>query len=149
MQDRDVPGSPIIGRRAWTRLRGDEITAIQDAKVAAVVPFLFENSGFYRHRFERLGLIPDDIKCVADLIAKWPVVEKTEMAIDAAEHPLYGTYTTIDDTIWAERGWMMFASSGYCWRVFSVTATWTVRWGPGPTPARSIRWTFGTARRSS
>ena len=112
MQDRDVPGSANYWSPRLDTASRDEITAIQDAKVAAVVPFLFENSGFYRHRFERLGLIPDDIKCVADLIAKWPVVEKTEMAIDAAEHPPYGTYTTIDDTIWAERGWMMFASSG-------------------------------------
>jgi len=41
-----------------------------------------------------------------------PEVEKYEMAADAAEHPPYGTYTTMDDEIWAERGWMMFASSG-------------------------------------
>jgi phenylacetate-CoA ligase len=57
-------------------------------------------------------LIPDDIKSGADLIAKWPLVEKSEMAADAAEHPPFGTYTTIDETVWAERGWMMFASSG-------------------------------------
>jgi phenylacetate-coenzyme A ligase PaaK-like adenylate-forming protein len=40
------------------------------------------------------------------------VVEKSEMAADAEAHPPYGTYTTIDDKVWAERGWMMFASSG-------------------------------------
>jgi len=112
MQDRDVPGSADYWSPRLDTASRDEITAIQDAKVAAVVPFLYENSGFYRRRFERLGLIPDDIKCAADLIAKWPVVEKTEMAMDAAEHPPYGTYTTIDDTVWAERGWMMFVSSG-------------------------------------
>ena len=112
MQDRDMPGSADYWSPRLDTASRDEITAIQDAKVAAVVPFLYENSGFYRRRFERLGLIPDDIKCAADLIAKWPVVEKTEMAMDAAEHPPYGTYTTIDDTVWAERGWMMFASSG-------------------------------------
>ena len=112
MQDRDVPGSADYWSPRLDTASRDEITAIQDAKVAAVVPFLYENSGFYRRRFERLGLIPDDIKCATDLIAKWPVVEKAEMAMDAAEHPPYGTYTTIDDTVWAGRGWMMFASSG-------------------------------------
>ena len=112
MQDRDVPGSADYWSPRLDTASRDEITAIQDAKVGAVVPFLYENSGFYRRRFERLGLIPDDIKCAADLIAKWPVVEKTEMAMDAAEHPPYEHYTTIDDTVWAERGWMMFASSG-------------------------------------
>ena len=112
MQDRDVPGSADYWSPRLDTASRDEIIAIQDAKITAVVPFLYENSGFYRRRFERLGLIPDDIKCATDMITKWPVVEKTEMAMDAAEHPPYGTYTTIDDTVWAERGWMMFASSG-------------------------------------
>ena len=110
--DRDAPGSADYWSPRLDTASRDELTGIQDAKVAAVVPFLYENSGFYRRRFERLGLIPDDIKSAADLIAKWPVVEKSEMAADAEAHPPYGTYTTIDDAVWAERGWMMFASSG-------------------------------------
>ncbi len=112
LQDKDAPGSADYWSPNLDTASRDEIAAIQNAKVAAVVPFLYENSGFYRRRFERLGLIPDDIKTAADLIAKWPVIEKSEMATDAAEHPPYGTYTTIDDKVWAERGWMMFASSG-------------------------------------
>jgi phenylacetate-CoA ligase len=112
VQDRDVPGSADYWSPRLDTASRDEIAAIQDAKVAAVVPFLYENSDFYRRRFERLGLIPSDIKSAADLITKWPVVEKSEMAMDAAEHAPYGTYTTIDDKVWAERGWMMFASSG-------------------------------------
>ncbi len=35
-----------------------------------------------------------------------------EMAEDAAAHPPYGTYTAMSDAVWAERGWMMFSSSG-------------------------------------
>ena len=34
------------------------------------------------------------------------------MMADAAEHPPYGTYTTMTDEVWAKRGWMMFSSSG-------------------------------------
>jgi phenylacetate-CoA ligase len=112
VQDRDAPGSPNYWSPRLDTASRDELGAIADAKVAAVVPFLYENSAFYRRRFEQLGLVPDDIKGAADLITKWPVVEKSEMAADAAEHPPYGSYTTIDDKVWAERGWMMFASSG-------------------------------------
>jgi phenylacetate-CoA ligase len=112
VQNRDAPGATDYWSPGLDTASREEIAAIQDAKVAAVVPFLYENSSFYRRRFKRLGLIPDDITNAADLVAKWPVVEKSEMATDAAEHPPYGTYTTIDDEIWAERGWMMFASSG-------------------------------------
>jgi phenylacetate-CoA ligase len=89
----------------------DELLAIQNDKLAALTPFLYENSGFYRRRFDRLGLLPSDIQTVDDL-ARWPVVDKAEMMADAAEHPPYGTYTTMTDDVWADRGWMMFSSSG-------------------------------------
>ncbi|HEU5017932.1 MAG TPA: AMP-binding protein [Pseudolabrys sp.] len=111
-EDRDAPGSAEYWSPHLDTASRDELTAIQDAKIAAVVPFLYENSAFYRRRFERLGLIPGDIKTAADLIAKWPVVDKSEMTADAGEHPPYGTYTAMNDAIWAERGWMMFSSSG-------------------------------------
>jgi len=75
-------------------------------KLRAAVPFLYENSPFYRRRFDRLGFSPGDFGSVDDL-EKWPVVDKTEMMTDAAEHPPYGTYTTVTDDVWAKRGWMM------------------------------------------
>jgi phenylacetate-CoA ligase len=90
----------------------DEIRAIQDDKIAAVTPFLYENSDFYRRRFDRLGLVPSDLRTVDDLIAKWPVIDKLEMAEDAARAPPYGNFTTMNETIWRDRGWMMFSSSG-------------------------------------
>lgn len=89
----------------------DELTAVQNAKLSALTPFLYENSAFYRARFDRLGLAPTDIATVEDL-PRWPVVDKTEMMADAAENPPYGTYSTIGDRDWAERGWMLFSSSG-------------------------------------
>lgn len=124
-------------RRDWDRPAGgdywspaldgasrDEIVAIQNDKLAALPPFLYENSPFYRRRFDRLGITPTDIRTLDDL-PKWPVVDKLEMAEDAAAHPPYGTYCTIDDAIWADRGWMLFSSSGSTGapRVFRYTHT--------------------------
>ncbi|HXH82818.1 MAG TPA: AMP-binding protein [Candidatus Tectomicrobia bacterium] len=110
--DRDRPATEAIWSPRLESASRDELRAIQDEKLRAVVPFLYENSGFYRRRFERLGLLPDDIRGVDDLVARWPVVDKSEMMADALEHPPYGTYTAMTDAVWAERGWMMFASSG-------------------------------------
>jgi phenylacetate-CoA ligase len=93
----------------WSRER---IRAVQDEKIAAVAPFLYENSAFYRARFDRLGLAPTDLKTVEDLIAKWPVVTKQEMIDDARAHPPFGTYGTCGAAEWADRGWMHFSSSG-------------------------------------
>ncbi len=110
--DRDAPGSERYWSPRLDTASRDEIRAIQDAKLKAVVPFLYENSAFYRRRFDRLGLSPPDIGDVDALQARWPVLDKKEMAEDAAAHPPYGTYTTMTEAVWAERGWMMFASSG-------------------------------------
>ncbi len=84
---------------------------MHDAKIKAVAPFLYENSKFYRQRFEGLGLLPSDIQNVDDLV-KWPVVDKSEMMENVLQHPPFGTYTTVDDEVWGRNGWMLFSSSG-------------------------------------
>ncbi len=111
-ENRDSPGSERYWCPRLDCASRDELRAIQDAKLAAVVPFLYENSDFYRRRFDRLGLLPSDIRSVDDLIARWPVVDKHEMAEDALAHPPWGTYTAMTEAVWTERGWMMFSSSG-------------------------------------
>ena len=109
--DENVASDP----RMWSpKLDGasrDELTAIQNEKLAVVTPFLYENSAFYRNRFDRLGLVPTDIATLEDL-AKWPVVDKSEMSMDAEAWPPFGHYTTMTDEIWRRRGWMLFSTSG-------------------------------------
>ena len=89
----------------------DELVAIQNEKISVVTPFLYENSRFYRDRFDRLGLAPTDIATVDDL-AKWPVVDKSEMTVDVEANPPFGHYTTMSDDLWRSRGWMQFSTSG-------------------------------------
>lgn len=110
-EDRGTPASAFYWseKDTWSR---DRIRAVQDEKIAAVAPFLYENSAFYRRRFDRLGVAPSDLSSVDCLIANWPVVTKQEMMDDAIAHPPYGTYTTCGDAEWADRGWMLFSSSG-------------------------------------
>jgi phenylacetate-CoA ligase len=110
-RDPDRPGSADHWAPSLDCASRDELRAIQDAKLAALTPFLYENSTFYRRRFDRLGLIPTDIRTVDDL-PKWPVVDKAEMMEDVKTAPPFGTYTTHDDALWAARGWMLFSSSG-------------------------------------
>ena len=110
-RDRDRAANPEMWSPSLDAASRDQLAAIQNEKLCAAVPFLYENSPFYRHRFERLGLSPTDIRSINDL-EKWPVVDKAEMMADAVEHPPYGTYTTVTEEVWAKRGWMMFSSSG-------------------------------------
>lgn len=145
--DPDRPANAQMWSPRLDAASRDELTAIQNEKLRAAVPFLYENSPFYRRRFERLGLSPGDIRSIDDL-AKWPVVDKTEMMADAAEHPPYGTYTTTSDDVWAKRGWMMFSSSGStgaprvfrythvdreAWAWANARALWAMGFQPGET----------------
>jgi phenylacetate-CoA ligase len=84
---------------------------IQEQKLAAMLPYLYEHSPFYRTRFKAAKLKPADIRSLDDL-PKFPVVTKQEMAADVAAHPPWGTYTPMDDRTWRGRGWMVFSTSG-------------------------------------
>jgi phenylacetate-CoA ligase len=110
-EDRETPLNENYWseKDTWSR---DRIRAVQDEKIAAVAPFLYENSDFYRRRFDKLGVAPTDLRDVDSMIANWPVVTKQEMMEDAEAHPPYGTYTTCGEEEWADRGWMLFSSSG-------------------------------------
>ena len=125
----DAPANDGYWSPALETCSRDELIAIQNDKLKALTPFLYENSAFYRRRFDRLGLAPTDIRTVEDL-EKWPVVDKSEMMEDATANPPYGTYSTIGEAEWAERGWMLFSSSGSTGtpRVFRYTHTDRFYW---------------------
>jgi phenylacetate-CoA ligase len=110
--DRDRPGSADFWSPPLDTASRDELRHIQNEKLTALVPFLYGNSDFYRRRFDRLGLDHREVRTVDDLVKNWPVVTKTEMAEDVVAHPPYGTYSTMTDPVWTDRGWMLFSSSG-------------------------------------
>ena len=110
-EDLSAPGSEEYWSPRYDCAGRDELVAIQNDKLAALTPFLYETSDFYRRRFDRLGLAPTDIQSVDDL-HRWPVIDKTELMEDVVSNPPYGTYSTMDDELWTKRGWMQFSSSG-------------------------------------
>lgn len=123
------PDSKECWSRDYDYASADRIRAIQNEKLAVLTPFLYENSAFYRRRFDRLSLLPSDIRTVDDL-SRWPVVTKEEMSQDVAEHPPFGSYLTIGACEWKSRGWMQFSTSGSTGapRVFSYTHTDRGHW---------------------
>ena len=66
-RDADRPGSGDYWSPSLDCASRDELISIQNEKITAVTPFIYENSDFYRCRFDRLGLVPTDIKTVDDL----------------------------------------------------------------------------------
>jgi phenylacetate-CoA ligase len=124
-----VTDAEEVWSRRYDLASRDEIVAIQNEKLAALTPFLYENSAFYQDRFDRLGLVPTDIQRF-DELSRWPVVTKQEMSLDAEAHPPFGSYLTIGETEWKDRGWMQFSSSGSTGspRAFRYTHTDRQQW---------------------
>src|SRR6266480_621591 len=89
----------------------DELHEIQSEKLWVAVRYAYECIPFYRRKFDAMGLKPNDIRSIEDL-ALIPVTTKLEMEEDLAENSPWGTYTALDDEMWVQRGWQIFASSG-------------------------------------
>jgi phenylacetate-CoA ligase len=89
----------------------ERLKDIQNEKLAVLIPYLLAYSPFYRNKFRQAKLTAQDIRSVDELY-KIPPTTKMEMVADVAANPPWGTYLAIDDQIWKERGWMVFATSG-------------------------------------
>jgi phenylacetate-CoA ligase len=89
----------------------DELRAIHDQKLSAVVRYVYDYIPFYRRKFDRITLRPEDIRSVDDLHLI-PITTKAEMADDVSQNPPWGTFTAVDDEAWRQRGWQAFATSG-------------------------------------
>ena len=66
--DFDAAGSEQFWSPARDCASRDELRALQNEKLKVLTPFLYENSDFYRHRFDSLRLTPADIQTVDDLL---------------------------------------------------------------------------------
>ena len=75
---RTTPAEPA-SKRYWSPeaecASRERITDIQNEKLAAMVPYLYEHSAFYRAKFKTSKLKPADLKTIADLL-KFPVTTK-------------------------------------------------------------------------
>ncbi len=139
-RDADRPASD----RYWSTLdtvSRDELHAIHSEKLSAVVRYVYDYIPFYRRKFDRLRLQPEDIRSVDDLHLI-PITTKAEMADDVAQNPPWGTFTAVDEAGWRQRGCQAFATSGTTGqpRVFRYTELDRSLWAWGN--ARAM-WAMG------
>jgi phenylacetate-CoA ligase len=89
----------------------DELEAVQGAKLSSAVAYMYEHCGLFRRKCDERGLEPGDVTGIGDL-TKLPVTTKEDMSADLEENPPWGSYTAVDDDIWATDGWQLFHTSG-------------------------------------
>lgn len=82
-------------------LRREDLEKLQLERLKWQVHRCYEDSDFYRGRFDEIGLKPDDIKSLDD-VAKIPPVHKEELREEQRNYPPFGRYAVISQPNWAE-----------------------------------------------
>src|SRR5437660_10714488 len=72
MADTEEPASKRYWAPQFETASRARIRDIQEEKLRAMLPYLYDHSPFYREKFRAAKLRPDDIRSVADL-ARFPV----------------------------------------------------------------------------
>jgi len=93
----------------------DELRALQDERVRALVAYARETSGFWRERLEAAG----EIRGVADLAAM-ALTTRGELGAEQAEHPPFGDYTCSPRETWMG----IFTTSGTSGRKLKRVVSW-------------------------
>ncbi len=70
-----------------------ELEGLQGERFAALVRNILPTNRFYAHKFAAAGIDPTNLRSPADL-KRLPFTTKTELVVDQAEHPLYGSNLT-------------------------------------------------------
>lgn len=95
-------GDPMLDRLPKAALR-----AIQSERLRTIVRYCFDNTEFWRRKFDEAGLAPSDVRGIEDL-RRIPFCTKAELQADQAAHPPFGSYVGSDRTQWCK----VFSTSG-------------------------------------
>lgn len=71
-------------------LPGDALKNLQFEKTKQTLERAYQKSDFYRRRFDKAGVKPDDFKTLED-IARFPFIDKQDLIKDQKQHPPYGS----------------------------------------------------------
>jgi phenylacetate-CoA ligase len=68
----------------------DELKKLQFEKTKQTLERAYHKSVFYRQRFDKVGIKPDDFKTIED-IARFPFIDKQDLIKDQEQHPPFGS----------------------------------------------------------
>jgi phenylacetate-CoA ligase len=103
----------VVDDQALKRLPRDELRALQDERLRALVAYARETSGFWRERLDA------DVRGVDDL-PRMPLTTRAELDAEQAAHPPFGDYTCSPRETWMG----MFTTSGTSGRKLKRVVSW-------------------------
>lgn len=85
----ETMGRPFWNRHTETMARG-KIDALHLDRLQKLAAYAYENTAFYRRKFDNAGIKPTDIRSLEDFKRKIPVTDKSEFIQLQQERPPYG-----------------------------------------------------------
>lgn len=85
----DSMASPFWNRLTETMPRA-RLDALHLQRLQALVRYAYDNTAFYRAKFDAIGLMPADIRSLEDFKRKVPLTDKSEFIHLQQERPPYG-----------------------------------------------------------
>lgn len=78
----EMKGSIHRDERYWNRaietMSREELKRLQERRLRSQIKYVYKNSPFYRRKYKKAGIVPDDIRTIEDL-SRLPVTTKDEM----------------------------------------------------------------------
>src|SRR2546426_3050811 len=71
-----------------------QVQELQERKLRKQLAYNYQNSAFYRQKFDEVGARPEDIRTIEDL-AKLPFTTKEELRDSQLEHPPLGRHAAV------------------------------------------------------
>jgi phenylacetate-CoA ligase len=68
----------------------EQINRLHEHRLQRLVRYAYDNSPFYKKRFDDIGLEPGDIRTIDDFKTKVPLTDKGDFLAQQAENPPYG-----------------------------------------------------------
>ncbi|MDI7260116.1 MAG: phenylacetate--CoA ligase family protein [Thermodesulfobacteriota bacterium] len=79
----------------------EELEALQFHQLKLQLRRCYRNSEFYREKFEKAGIKPEDIRSLDD-VTHLPFITKQDLMVEQQAHPPFGRYTVAPPETWAE-----------------------------------------------
>jgi len=93
-----LPEYPILDPKL-DRMPRPLLRELQATRLRAMARYVYEETPFWRRKFDEAGITPDDIKGLDDL-PRIPFCTKEELQNDQAEHPPFGSYAASHPSRW-------------------------------------------------
>ncbi len=71
-----------------------QVQELQERKLRKQLAYNYQNSAFYRQKFDQVGLRPEDIRTLEDLV-RLPFTTKEELRDSQIEHPPLGLHAAV------------------------------------------------------